>query len=108
MVHLIKMALTYLKTNAGARNRHPSREKSPSIRARSSRHSELPRQHRKLENENRSSGGDDGEKRLRETNCEDCGGHVHSPLTELIERYTACSPHERATNAVSDRLLSET
>jgi hypothetical protein len=80
MVHLIKMALTYLKTNTGAGNRHPLREKFPSIRVRASRDSELPRQHRELENKNGSSGRDDGEKRLRETNCEDCGCHVHSPL----------------------------
>jgi hypothetical protein len=40
----------------------------------------LPRKHRKLENKNRSGGGDDGKQRLRETNCEDCGFHVHSPL----------------------------
>jgi hypothetical protein len=40
----------------------------------------LARQHRKLDNENGSGGGENGKQRLHESNCEDCGCHVHSPL----------------------------
>jgi hypothetical protein len=42
------------------------------------------RQHRKLENKDRSGRGPDGKQRLRDPDGQDFVCHVHSPLIELI------------------------
>jgi hypothetical protein len=49
-------------------------------------HLELDRQQRNLDDEQRSTRGGDGQKRLRDPDDEDFVCHVHSPLIELIER----------------------
>jgi hypothetical protein len=45
-----------------------------------------PRQHRKLENKDRSGRGPDSKQRLRDPGGQDFVCHVHSPLMELIEQ----------------------
>ena len=102
IVHLIKIALTYIKTNREAGNRHPSGEKFALSCAREERRPALPRQHRKLQNEDGSGGGDNGNKRLREPDYEDCGCHGDSPLNESIEQLQLA----RAANAQQTQYLT--
>jgi hypothetical protein len=85
IVHLAEPSLTTLKTHTGARNRHRLTEIFQTAVKRDRQHVELGRQQRKLDNKNRGNRGGDGKKRLREPDGEDFVGHVHSPLTELIE-----------------------
>jgi hypothetical protein len=86
IVHLAKLSLPNLKTNTSLNNRHRLREIFSNSRKFWGRLCGLPRQHRKLENKNRSDRGGDGKKRLREPDGEDFVCHVHSPLIELIEQ----------------------
>jgi hypothetical protein len=46
----------------------------------------LPRDHRYLENKNRSGRNADGKQRLRDADGQGLVSHVHSPLTELLEQ----------------------
>jgi hypothetical protein len=86
IVHLAQLSLPNLRTNTGLKNRHRLREIFSNSRKFWGRLCGLPDQHRKLENENRSSRSGDRKKRLREPDGEDFVCHVPSPLIELIER----------------------
>jgi hypothetical protein len=80
IVHLAKLLLPNLKTNTGLKNRHRLREIFSNSRKFWGRLCGLPRQHRKLDNKNRSSRSGEGKERLRNPHGKCFVCHVHSPL----------------------------
>jgi hypothetical protein len=66
---------------------------------------DLPDQHRKLDNKNRSHRDSDGKQRLRDPGGEYFVCHVTSPWIELIEQCRDCTARHCTTNAMPDSPL---
>jgi hypothetical protein len=109
IIYLAELSLTNLKTNEGARNRHPPNETfENSCELQSADIANHVVQLRQLENEYGSDRGSNGQKRLREARDEvDLVRHVHTPLIESIEQWLDCTARQCTTNGEPDGLLSK-